>query len=114
HLEELLARFERRGCRGGCLIGNLSQELADQHPPFRAPLGAVFTSWRGRDAAAFFGGPGGGGPRGGRGSGGPPRLYLDSFEGALLRAKVSKSPAPLRVFLTCMFDGVLQGRPAGA
>jgi hypothetical protein len=31
-----------------------------------------------------------------------------------LRAKVSKSPAPLRVFLTCMFDGVLQDRPAGA
>ena len=41
-------------------------------------------------------------------------FYLDSFEGALLRAKVSKSPAPLRVFLTCMFDGVLQGRPGGA
>ena len=41
-------------------------------------------------------------------------FYLDSFEGALLRAKVSKSPAPLRLFLTCMFDGVLQGRPAGA
>ena len=41
-------------------------------------------------------------------------FYLNSFEGALLRAKVSKSPAPLRLFLTCMFDRVLQGRPAGA
>jgi len=26
--------------------------------------------------------------------------------------KVSKSPSPLRVFLTCMFDSVLQGSPA--
>src|SRR5256886_16555586 len=32
HHEDLRARFERRGRRGGCLIGNLSQELADQHP----------------------------------------------------------------------------------
>src|SRR5499425_385402 len=46
HLDELLARFERRGCRGGCLIGNLSQELADQHPRLRAQLEAVLTSWR--------------------------------------------------------------------
>src|SRR6267378_5694530 len=34
HLEQTLARFERRGCRGGCLIGNLSQELADQSDRF--------------------------------------------------------------------------------
>ena len=27
---------------------------------------------------------------------------------------VSKSPAPLRLFLAMMFDGVLQGRTAGA
>src|SRR5262249_19423287 len=114
HLDELLARFERRGCRGGCLIGNLSQELAGQHPPLRAQLGAVLTSWRGRDGRLFSGAPGGGGLRGGRQPRGLADFYLDSFEGALLRAKVSKSPAPLRVFLTCMFDGVLQGRPAGA
>jgi TetR/AcrR family transcriptional repressor of nem operon len=40
-------------------------------------------------------------------------FYLNSFEGAVLRAKVSKSPAPLRLFMTLMFDGVLQDRPAG-
>src|SRR5213594_3654247 len=53
HYEELLARFERRGCRGGCLIGNLSQELADQHPRLRAQLDAVLTSWRARYAQLF-------------------------------------------------------------
>src|SRR5206468_6049838 len=26
HLEQTLAGFERRGCRGGCLFGNLCQE----------------------------------------------------------------------------------------
>ena len=39
-------------------------------------------------------------------------FYLNSFEGAVLRAKVSKSPAPLRLFMTLMFDGVLRGTTA--
>ena len=53
HQEDLLARFERRGCRGGCLIGNLSQELADHNPHLRAQLDAVLTSWRERYAQLF-------------------------------------------------------------
>jgi len=114
HYEELLARFERRGCRGGCLIGNLSQELADQHPRLRAQLDAVLTSWRARYAQLFREAQAVGDLRADLDPEALADFYLDSFEGALLRAKVSKSPAPLRLFLTCMFDGVLQGRPAGA
>jgi TetR/AcrR family transcriptional regulator, transcriptional repressor for nem operon len=114
HQEDLLARFERRGCRGGCLIGNLSQELADQHPRLRTQLDAVLTSWRARYAQLFREAQAVGDLRADRDPEALADFYLDSFEGALLRAKVSKSPAPLRVFLTCMFDGVLRGRPAGA
>jgi len=114
HHEDLLARFERRGCRGGCLIGNLSQELADQHPRLRAQLDAVLTSWRARYAQLFREAQAVGELRADRDPEALADFYLDSFEGALLRAKVSKSPAPLRVFLTYMFDGVLRGRPAGA
>src|SRR5438132_13003007 len=114
HYDELLARFERRGCRGGCLIGNLSQELADQHPRLRAQLDAVLTSWRARYAQLFREAQAVGDLRADLDPEALADFYLDSFEGALLRAKVSKSPAPLRVFLTCMFDGVLRGRPAGA
>jgi TetR/AcrR family transcriptional repressor of nem operon len=111
HQEDLLARFER-GCRG-CLIGNLSQELADQHR-LRAQLDAVLTSWRARYAQLLREAQVVGELRADLDPEALADFYLDSFEGALLRAKVSKSPAPLRVFLTCMFDGVLQGRPAGA
>jgi TetR/AcrR family transcriptional regulator, transcriptional repressor for nem operon len=114
HQEDLLARFERRGCRGGCLIGNLSQELADQHPRLRTQLDAVLTSWRARYAQLFREAQAVGDLRADRDPEALADFYLDSFEGALLRAKVSKSPAPLRVFLTCMFDGVLRGHPAGA
>jgi TetR/AcrR family transcriptional repressor of nem operon len=114
HHEAMLARFERRGCRGGCLIGNLSQELADQSPRLRAQLDAVLTSWRERYAQLFREAQAVGELRADLDPQALADFYLDSFEGALLRAKVSKSPAPLRVFLTCMFDSVLQGRPAGA
>src|SRR5262249_21636630 len=65
HLDETLTHFERRGCRGGCLIGNLSQELADQSAPFGAQLEAVFADWRERYARPFREGPAGGGPPGG-------------------------------------------------
>jgi len=114
HHEELLARFERRGCRGGCLIGNLSQELADQSPSLRAQLDTVLTSWRERYAQLFREAQAVGELRADLDPQALADFYLNSFEGALLRAKVSKSPAPLRVFLTCMFDSVLQGRPTGA
>src|SRR6266446_1885044 len=114
HHEDLRARFERRGCRGGCLIGNLRQELADQSELFGAQLEAVFTDWRERYARLFREAQAVGELRADRDPEALADFYLDSFEGALLRAKVSKSPAPLRVFLTCMFDGVLHGRPAGA
>ena len=112
--KRLLARFERRGCRGGCLIGNLSQELADQSAPLRAQLEAVLTNWRERYAQLFREAQAVGELRADLDPQELADFYLNSFEGALLRAKVSKSPAPLRLFLTCMFDGVLQGRPAGA
>src|SRR6266566_1878074 len=114
HLEQTLARFARRGCRGGCLIGNLSQELADQSDRFGAQLEAVLTSWRERYARLFREAQAVGELRADLDPQQVADFYLNSFEGALLRAKVSKSPAPLRLFMTCMFDGVLQGRPAGA
>jgi TetR/AcrR family transcriptional repressor of nem operon len=114
HLDDTLVRFERRGCRGGCLIGNLSQELADQHPVLRAQLDAVLTSWRARYAQLFREAQAIGELRADLEPEALADFYLNSFEGALLRAKVSKSPEPLRQFLTMMCDGVFQGRMAGA
>ena len=109
HQEDLLARFERRGCRGGCLIGNLSQELADQSDHFGTQLEAVLTSWRERYVRLFREAQAVGELRTAVDPQGLADFYLNSFEGALLRAKVSKSPAPLRLFITLMFDSVLQG-----
>jgi TetR/AcrR family transcriptional repressor of nem operon len=112
HLEQTLAQFERRGCRGGCLIGNLSQELADQSDRLGARLEAVFTDWRERYASLFREAQAVGELRADLDPQQLAEFYLNSFEGAVLRAKVRKSPEPLRLFMTLMFDGVLQGSTA--
>ena len=35
-----------KGCRGGCLLGNLAQELSDQDEPARRKLAQFLASWR--------------------------------------------------------------------
>src|SRR5467141_715449 len=112
HLDETLTHFERRGCRGGCLFGNLRQELADQSVPFGAQLEAVFADWRERYSRLFRVAQAVGELRADLDPQQVAEFYLNSFEGAVLRAKVSKSPAPLRLFMTLMFDSVLRGNTA--
>src|SRR3954465_14067229 len=38
YFEDVCIRLEARECRNGCLVGNLSQELADQSEAFRVRL----------------------------------------------------------------------------
>jgi TetR/AcrR family transcriptional repressor of nem operon len=113
HLEHMLSRFESHGCRGGCLIGNLSQELADQSDLFEARLEAVLSDWRERYARLFREAQAMGELRMDLDAQQVAEFYLNSFQGAVLRAKVKKSPEPLRLFIAIMFDGLLQGKAVG-
>jgi TetR/AcrR family transcriptional repressor of nem operon len=108
HLEQTIAWFESRGYRGGCLIGNLSQELADQNDLFVARLEAVLTAWRERYRHLFLEAQALGELRADLDPQQVAEFYVNSFEGAVLRAKLSKSSEPLRLFVTIMFDNVLR------
>ncbi|MBT1075101.1 TetR/AcrR family transcriptional regulator [Geobacter grbiciae] len=107
-LESGLARLEQNQCAKGCLIGNLGQELADQNERFRARLEEVFTSWKERYAACLR--------EAQRAGELAPELdpsvvagfILSGWEGAVLRAKVMKSPQPLRDFIAPLFATVLR------
>src|SRR5580658_161440 len=87
----------------GCLLGNFSAELADHSPLIRERLAALFASWTRdiedavRDAQA----------EGSTSSRTNPAdvaaFLLDAYEGALLRARVEKSGAPLDRFMTMAF-----------
>ena len=89
---------------GGCLFGNLSQEMGDQSPAFETLLEKKWQLMRvgfmncieeGRNLGEI-----------------PPGLpaevladfMINSWQGALLRMKVSKSPQPMDVFTKAVFE----------
>lgn len=107
-LETGLARVSQNQCTKGCLIGNLGQEMADQNELFRARLDDVFTMWKGRFAACLAEAQ----QRGELPRDHDPRLLagfiLSGYEGAILSAKVMKSPQPVRDFIDVLFAATLR------
>jgi len=106
--ESSIERLETQGCRNGCLVGSLSQEMANQSETFRARLEEIFEERAGRYADCF---------RQAQAAGEIPshidanqlaQFWLNSWQGALLRAKTMRSTAPLRTFLEMVFGYVLQ------
>ncbi len=100
------------GYRRGCLIGNLGQELASLDDSFREQLEAVLLSWErrvtgclrqavearelvaGTDTAAIS------------------RFFWIGWEGAVLRAKLTRNAEPLDQFANMFFALLACGAPA--
>lgn len=93
--------------KGGCLIGNMAQEMASLNEEFRELLGDIFTSWRRRlvavlDEAVSIGDLARETP-----TEELVDLLLLLIEGAILKAKVVQSKQPLKLMETYFFDVVL-------
>jgi len=105
--ESRIERLESQECRNGCLIGKLSQEMADQSEAFRTRLLGVFDGWVDRVARCL--------EQARRLGEIPSHLdphelaesWLDCWQGALLRAKIRRDTAPLRSFLKRIRGDVL-------
>jgi TetR/AcrR family transcriptional repressor of nem operon len=106
--EESLQDAETHQCKKGCLIGTLGQELAGQSEKFRKRIEEVFQSWQGQIAECL---------EEAKKSGRLPKdadskqlaeFLLTGWEGAILRAKVMKSPRPMREFIDIVFLKVLR------
>lgn len=91
----------------GCLLGNFGAELSDQAPLVRKRVGEAFEAWS--DAiAAVIGEAQQAGAISGKAS--PKALAeftLHAWEGAVLRAKVTRNRAPLDQFVAITFSRVL-------
>ncbi|HEY9730985.1 MAG TPA: TetR family transcriptional regulator C-terminal domain-containing protein [Drouetiella sp.] len=108
YCDELIRNIELNECRKGCLIDNLSQEMADQSEVFRNRLKeigdestAVFAScikegqerneipkcYNSRELAEFFN---------------------CAMKGAIGRAKILKNTDPIKVFINLMFNHFLK------
>jgi TetR/AcrR family transcriptional regulator, transcriptional repressor for nem operon len=103
-----LEKLASQSCRSGCLVGNLSQEMASQSETFRQRLEAVFEGWRERFAACIEQAQRAGEVAAHLDPHVLAEFLLNSWEGAVLRAKTMRSAEPLRAFLTIVFDSLLR------
>lgn len=95
-------------CRRGCLIGNLSQEMADQSEVLRKELSSVVSKWRDSLAACICEGQKCGEIIDSYSADQLAELFSSGWSGAVMRAKTLKSPEPLDVFIELMFGYVLK------
>jgi len=110
YVESVSERLESDRCRKGCLVGNLSQEMADQSEVFRARLEEIFETWVDRYARCIRGAQEAGEVVADLDAHELAEFWLNSWQGAILRAKTMRSVAPLRTFLDVMFGNILQVR----
>jgi TetR/AcrR family transcriptional repressor of nem operon len=105
--EFLIARFENNDCSKGCLIGNLSLEMSDQFEKIRQRLEQSLQGWTKSLSRLLL--------QAQKEKTIPEDLdpemlaenLIASFQGALLRSKVKKSPDPLKNFIYLYFDRFL-------
>lgn len=108
--EALSEALQSDECRKGCLVGNLSQEMADQSEAFRTKLEEIFESWVDRYAECLREAQLAGEVSPDLDVRELAEFWLNSWQGAILRAKTMRSAAPLRTFLAVMFGNILQAQ----
>lgn len=107
YFAERIRRFQTVGYIRGCMLGNLSLEVADQIAPIRDRLSEHFETWSGLIETCVAE------AQRTRAINNPlpapllAQFLLNSWEGALLRMKVEKSDAPLNEFTEVVFGSLL-------
>lgn len=94
-LSESTCGMQRFQWRRGCLVGALGQELGGLHDEFRKRLEAALTQWESVLAAALRSAQGRGEVKAALDADRAARSFWASWEGAVLRARLSQSAAPL-------------------
>lgn len=95
-----MARFDYRR---GCLVGNLGQEVATLPAPFRDRLAAVFADWEARTALCLKAAKAAGEIDTDADCARLAAFFWIGWEGAVLRAKLERSPQPLDRFADGFF-----------
>ena len=91
---------QTRKFKGGCLLGNFGQELADVSEPFRERIDTFFNIWIQRLAQCILEGQESHEINSSMSAHDLAELIIITWEGALLRTKIMKNAHPLKLFLT--------------
>jgi len=110
--QTLIALFTGEECSKGCLIGNLGQEMSDQFETVRQRLEQSLQKWTAELAKLLMQAQKENSISAELDAEMLAENLISSFQGALLRSKVKKSPEPLRNFVHLYFDTFLARREA--
>lgn len=109
YFEELIAVYGPTAEISGCMVGNLSLEMADRSESIQSLLHLSFSNWQTGIAGVLQEAI----DRGDLAKSNKPQelgsFLLNSYEGALLRSKADRSSKPLENFLHFAFDALLKG-----
>lgn len=106
YFDDRIEAFRAAGFTRGCLLGNISAEVADHSALMREHLSKHFRSWSGFFETCILQAQNEGKVGRELPAGLLARFILNSWEGALLRMRAEKSDAPLIEFKDAVF-GVL-------
>src|SRR5262245_35605698 len=108
YLDVITAKLERDRWRIGCLIGDLSLEASSHSKLLRERLDAIFQEWRALFASCIAAAQSAGEVDSRFSATELAEFLLASWEGAILRMKVERSPSPLERFKTIVFETVFR------
>jgi TetR/AcrR family transcriptional regulator, transcriptional repressor for nem operon len=103
YLDIITGRLERADWSRGCLVGNFSLEAPAHSEALRLQLSGIFTQWRRPFAACIAEGQAAGDITNAFEAEELADFLLAGWQGAMLRMKVERSPAPLERFKTIIF-----------
>ncbi|WP_251363735.1 acrylate utilization transcriptional regulator AcuR [Epibacterium ulvae] len=98
--EDAIAGMARHDFKRGCLVGNLGQEMGTLPEAYRAKLTATFEGWQARLETCLRQAQSQGDLDAHKDPASLAAFFWIGWEGAVLRAKLERDPAPLRLFMT--------------
>jgi TetR/AcrR family transcriptional repressor of nem operon len=109
YFEELIAVYGPTAKISGCMVGNLSLEMADHSDSIQSLLQQAFSRWQAGIAGILQEAM----DRGDLAKSNKPQelasFLLNNYEGAMLRSKADRSGTPLETFLNFTFNVLLKG-----
>lgn len=107
YFEQRIQVFKQTNYVRGCMMGNLSLEIADHSGPIRDALAANFREWSMMFENCVAEAQKSGAVQNPMQSSVLAQFILNSWEGALLRMRVEKSDQPLHDFCVVVFSSLL-------
>ena len=100
--------FEKMNLRNGCPIGNLMQEMSDLSEVFREKVGDVYDRMQDRISLLLKEAKDRGELPAGIDPDRTAQFILNSWEGAIMHMKLTRSSEPLKVFRQMVFEQILK------